>query len=170
MKKILILLILILIIGCSKESKEVIQIGNLKLSSVFENNQEIPAKYTCQGDDINPPLTIDGIPETTKTLVLIMDDPDAPAGTWDHWLVWNIAPTAEIKENSVPGIQGRNSWGRNDYGGPCPPSVTHRYVFKLYALDIELDLPEGADKKELEAAISGHVLAQTQLIGLYAKK
>ena len=129
----------------------------------------IPKKYTCQGEDINPLLKIEGIPQETVSLVLINDDPDAPGGTWDHWIVINIAPTQTIAENSVPGTQGKNSWGRNDYGGPCPPSGTHRYFFKLYALDTQLNLSEGASKKEVENAIKGHILEQTELIGLYEK-
>ena len=124
----------------------------MKLASpAFAHNAIIPQKYTCQGKDISPPLTISEIPEGTVSLALITDDPDAPMGTWDHWLIWNIKPTAEIKEDSAPGTQGENSWGRNDYGGPCPPSGTHRYFFKLYALDSQLDLAKGATKAELEA-------------------
>ena len=140
-------------------------------SPVFGHNEMIPSRYTCQGEDINPPLIIEDVPPGTRSLVLIMDDPDAPIGTWDHWIVYDIPPqTARIEENSVPGTQGRNSWGRNDYGGPCPPSGTHRYFFKLYALDTELRLPEGTGKKQVETAMQGHVLAQAQLIGLYRKR
>jgi len=138
-------------------------------SPAFTHNQMIPRKFTCQGDDLNPALKIDGLPEGTVSLVLINDDPDAPGGTWDHWIVYNIDPISEIAENSEPGVQGKNSWGRNDYGGPCPPSGTHRYFFKLYALDAKLNLPEGAPKAKLEAAMKGHVLAQAELIGLYKK-
>jgi len=138
-------------------------------SPAFQHNVMIPKQYTCQGEDINPPLAIAGIPEGTKTLTLINDDPDAPVGTWDHWIVFNMAPSAEIRENSAPGTQGRNSWGRNDYGGPCPPSGTHRYFFKLYALDAALNLKEGARKAELEKAMVGHILAKAELIGLYKK-
>ena len=142
----------------------------MKLTSpVFAHNAIIPPKYTCQGEDISPPLTINDIPESTVSLALINDDPDAPMGTWDHWLIWNIKPTAEIKEDSAPGIQGKNSWGRNDYGGPCPPSGTHRYFYKLYALDLELDLAKGATKAQLEASMEGHILEQAELIGLYKK-
>jgi Raf kinase inhibitor-like YbhB/YbcL family protein len=143
----------------------------MKLSSpVFEPNTMIPKKYTCQGEDINPPLTINDYPEGTVSLALINDDPDAPMKTWDHWLIWNIKPTETILENSAPGIQGKNSWGKNEYGGPCPPSGTHRYFFKLYALNCELNLPEGARKTELLDAMDGHILAQVELIGLYSKK
>ena len=129
----------------------------------------IPRKYTCQGEDISPPLTIFDIPSGTKSLALINDDPDAPMGTWDHWILWDIKATATIAENTVPGVQGKNSWGRNDYGGPCPPSGTHRYFFKLYALDKTLDLTEGATKAHVLKAMAGHILAQAELIGLYKK-
>lgn len=121
---------------------------------------------------MNPPLNITGIPEGTVSLVLIMDDPDAPMGTWDHWILWNIAPATQIEENSVPegAVQGVNSWRRNDYGGPCPPSGTHRYFFKLYALDTMLDLELAAGKRRVETAMKGHILGEAQLIGLYQKK
>lgn len=138
-------------------------------SPAFADKAMIPKKYTCQGEDISPPLKISDIPAGTLSLSLINDDPDAPGRTWDHWLIWNIKPTGEIRENSAPGTQGKNSWGRNNYGGPCPPSGTHRYFFKLYALDCELDLPAGAPKAQLEAAMQGHILEQAELIGLYRK-
>ncbi len=138
-------------------------------SPAFSHNQPIPRKYTCQGQDINPPLAIAGIPAGTKSLALIMDDPDAPGGNWDHWLVYNILPTSEIKENSAPGTQVRNDFGRVNYGGPCPPSGTHRYFFKLYALSATLDFPRLPSKKELESAIQKHLLEEAALIGLYQK-
>lgn len=138
-------------------------------SPAFAHNTMIPQKYTCQGQDINPPLTISDIPEGAVSLALIIDDPDAPIGTWDHWIMWNIKPTATIKENSTPGVQGQNSWSRQDYGGPCPPSGTHRYFFKLYAIDSTIDLPAGSTKAALEAAMQGHILEQAELIGLYQK-
>jgi len=137
-------------------------------SPVFESNKLIPAKYSCDGDDVNPPLTVENVPEDAKSLVLIIDDPDAPMGVWNHWLVWNIpAGTREIEENSVPGVQGKNTGGRRRYGGPCPPSGTHRYFFKVFALDVELDLDAGAKKKDVENAMRGHVLAEGELLGLY---
>lgn len=137
-------------------------------SPAFENNKFIPVKYTCDGDEINPSLTIEGIPQGTKTLALIVDDPDAPSGTFDHWIVWNIPPTGKIEENSVPGTQGLNSAGQHSYIGMCPPSGTHRYFFKVYALDTKLDLkPESTKKKDLEKAMHGHVLSKGELIGLY---
>ena len=144
--------------------------ANMKLTSPeFTHNAMIPKKFTCQGEDINPNLVIEEIPPSSVSLVLINDDPDAPVGTWDHWIVFNIPPTEKIAENSVPGTQGKNSWGRNDYSGPCPPSGAHRYFFKIYALDTKLDLSEGASKRQVEQAMEGHILDQAELIGLYKK-
>ncbi len=143
----------------------------MKLTSpMFADKEQIPWKYTCQGEDINPPLKITGIPENAKTLALIMDDPDAPNGTWDHWVVWNIKPTDTIEEDDYPGVFGSNSWGRANYGGPCPPSGTHRYFFKLYALERELELHPGASKRELEEAMAGYIVAKAELMGMYTKK
>jgi len=139
-------------------------------SSAFEHQKMIPFKYTCDGDDVNPPLIIEGIPEGTKSLVLIVDDPDAPMGTWDHWVVWNIPPTNRIEEDSVPGTEGMNSSGRRWYGGPCPPSGTHRYFFKVYALDTQLSLGSNSRKKDVEKAMKGHMLAQGELVGLYSRR
>ncbi len=148
--------------------------GELQITSpVFKNNESIPVKYTCDGEDINPPLLIENVPPEAKSLALIHDDPDAPMGTWVHWVLWNISPdTGEIKENSVPAgaQQGFNDFRKHDYGGPCPPSGTHRYFFKLYALDSLLDLSSNAKKGDLEKAMKGHILAQTQLIGLYKRR
>ena len=139
-------------------------------SPAFEHGKLIPKKYTCDGQDVNPPLTIEGIPKEAKTLVLAVDDPDAPSGTWDHWIVWNIpASTSKIAENSVPGREGVNSWGQQGYRGACPPGGTHRYFFKVYALDIELSLGASSRKKDAEKAIQGHVLAKGELMGLYRR-
>ncbi|MBN1357724.1 YbhB/YbcL family Raf kinase inhibitor-like protein [Candidatus Bathyarchaeota archaeon] len=139
-------------------------------SPAFENNERIPMKFTCDGDDVNPPLTIDGIPEETKTLVLIVDDPDAPMGTFDHWVVWNIpAATRRIEENTVPGIEGMSSYRKHAYGGPCPPYGTHRYFFKVYALDTQLDLKLNSTKRDVEKAMKGHILAEGELVGLYSR-
>lgn len=138
-------------------------------STAFGHNQMIPREYTCQGEDVNPPLEIRGIPPAAKSLVLIMDDPDAPMGTWDHWLVYNILPLEKIERNSIPGTQVKNSFGKLNYGGPCPPSGTHRYFFKLYALDTTLTLPPAASKKTLEKAMEGHILEKAELAGLYKK-
>ncbi len=147
----------------------------MKIISVFENNEKIPAKYTCVGENINPKLEFLDVPENTKSLVLIMDDPDAikPAGkVWDHWVLFNISPTTKtIEENSVPenAIQGLNSWNKNEYGGPCPPDGEHRYFFKLYALDTTLDLDSSATKKDVEEAMSQHIIEKAELIGRFSK-
>jgi Raf kinase inhibitor-like YbhB/YbcL family protein len=138
-------------------------------SPAFENNKLIPVKYTCDGADVNPPLTIEGVPQETKTLVLIVDDPDAPMGTWDHWIVWNIPPTSKIEENMVPGTEGMGSYRKHAYGGPCPPYGTHRYFFKVYALDTQLDLKSNSTKKDVEKAMEGHILAEGELVGLYRR-
>lgn len=138
-------------------------------SSAFQNNAMIPVKYTCDGENTNPPLLFSDVPENTKSLILIMDDPDAPSGTWVHWIVWNIDPkTKQIPANSVPvsAIQGKTS-RKNSYGGPCPPSGQHRYFFKLYALDTMLNLDANATKKDLIQEMENHILAQGELIGLY---
>lgn len=144
-------------------------------SSVFPNGGKIPKQYTCDGADLSPPLSWQDIPAGTQSFVLIMDDPDAPAGVWDHWLLFNIpASTLELPEGmgSLPqGAQaGMNSWGRHYYSGPCPPQKMHRYFFKLYALDAMLALPAGANKAKLEAAMQGRILGQAELLGLYERK
>lgn len=146
----------------------------MKLSSPqFEHNKPIPARYTCEGSDINPPLQLEDIPEQSQSVALIVDDPDAPsANPWVHWLIWNVDPkTGEIRENQVPAgaRQGTNDFHKQSYGGPCPPSGTHRYFFKLYALDTKLDLKPKAVKKNLEDAMKGHIIAHTELIGLYKR-
>ncbi len=141
-------------------------------SSAFMHNGQIPKKYTYDGSDINPPLKIEDIPASAKSLVLIVDDPDAPMGRWVHWVVWNISPkTAELKENFVPGgsVQGMNDFRKHDYGGPRPPSGTHRYFFKLYALDTTLNVGAGAGKTAIELSMKGHILAKAHLIGLYGR-
>jgi len=140
------------------------------MSPAFTHNGSIPVKYTCDGDDVNPSLHIEGLPKGTESLVLIIDDPDAPMGTWDHWIVWNIHPVGKIEENSVPGIEGLNSFNRHSYGGPCPPSGTHRYFFKVYALDTKLDLDPNSRKEDVEKAMEGHILGKGETIGLYSRK
>lgn len=140
-------------------------------SSSFNNNEFIPSKYTCDGLNINPDIIVDEIPENTKSLAIIMEDPDSPNGTFCHWLLWDILPKSSIKEDSAPGIQGRNNMGENKYSGPCPPSGKHHYHFKVYALDTTLSfLPSNTDKKEFEKAIVGHSIAWGELIGLYKVK
>ncbi len=141
-------------------------------SPVFNHNESIPAKYTCDGENTNPPILISDVPESAQSLVLIVDDPDAPAGTWAHWTIWNIeTKTAEIAENSVPvgAVEGKTSYNKPGFGGPCPPFGEHRYFFKLYALDSVLDLPASTSKEDLEKEMDGHILEQAELIGLYKR-
>jgi hypothetical protein len=145
-------------------------------STAFQDKGIIPSRYTCEGKNINPPLDISGTPQNAKSLVLIMDDPDVPKtlrpdGMYDHWIVFNIPPhTRIIGENSVPaGIQGKNTGGKNQYIGPCPPDREHRYFFKLYALGKMVDLHPGATKKEVEKAMQGHIIAETVLMARYEK-
>ena len=147
--------------------------GQMKItSSAFSEGGNIPGKFTCDGSNTSPPLKIEGVPAEAKALALIVDDPDAPGGLFTHWLVWNIDPKTEsIAEGSSPtGIEGRSGFGKTGYGGPCPPSGTHRYFFKVFALDQQLDLKAGASRKELDAAMKGHVIGQAQLMGRYARK
>jgi Raf kinase inhibitor-like YbhB/YbcL family protein len=143
----------------------------LKLSSAdFQPEGLIPPKHTCDGANISPSLTIEHVPDETKCLAIVVDDPDAPSGNWVHWLVWNIPVTHHIKENEVHGVLGLNDFKRNAYGGPCPPAgTTHRYFFKVYALDSLLDLAAGATKIELGRVMSDHIIGFGELIGLYKK-
>lgn len=147
-------------------------------STAFSQGESIPVKYSCDGEDISPPLVWGDPPDGTQSFALIMDDPDAPVGVWDHWVVFNIpANVRELPEDMPAGMKfgdlaatfGKNSWGRSGYGGPCPPGGTHRYFFKLYALDTVLSLNEGANKKQVLAAMEGHVLAETELMGTYSR-
>jgi Raf kinase inhibitor-like YbhB/YbcL family protein len=151
---------------------------SIKLSSgAFDDGGLVPVKYTCDGEDISPSLSWSELPDGTRSLALIMDDPDAPAGTWVHWILYDLPPySVRLDENmarteDVPGggSQGNNSWNRLGYGGPCPPSGTHRYIFRLYALDSALDLGPGAEKADLVQAMEGHVLDRGQLLGLYSR-
>ena len=148
--------------------------GTLNITSAaFSNNGMIPAKYTCDGADVNPPLAISGVPENAKSLALIVDDPDAPSGMWVHWVVWNIDPkTREIAEDSLPkgAMLGMNDFRKLDYGGPCPPSGTHRYFFKVYALDALLDPGNAAAKAAVERSMKSHILDQAELVGRYRRK
>lgn len=146
----------------------------MKISSPnFENNGAIPPEHTCDDFNINPELKIENVPEGAESLALVVDDPDAPAGTWVHWVVWDIdSKTAVIGKNTVPpgSVEGLTSFGRTGYDGPCPPSGTHRYFFRLYALDIKLELPAEADQARLEKAVKNHILAQAELVGLYSRR
>jgi Raf kinase inhibitor-like YbhB/YbcL family protein len=147
------------------------------MSTAFGNGQPIPTTYSCKGRDVSPPLTWNEPPAGTQSLALILDDPDAPAGTWVHWVIFNLPATARGLAEATPkdapltagGINGVNSWGRSGYGGPCPPSGTHRYFFKLYALDTLLALTASADKSQVLTAMEGHILAQSELMGTYSK-
>jgi hypothetical protein len=160
----------LLLAGCVQEEAVEDEAVYMKLtvtSPAFGQNEKIPRDYTCDDLDVNPPLNVSGIPEDTVSLALIVEDLDAPLGVWDHWIVYNIPPTNKIAENSTPGTEGRNSFGRKTYGGPCPPYGTHRYVFSVYALDARLSLEEAAGKKGLMEAMIGHILAVGQLTGVY---
>lgn len=139
-------------------------------SPAFECDGLIPEKYTCDGENISPPLFIENIPLEAKCLVLIVDDPDAPHGNWIHWLAWNIPVTHHLHENEIHGIQGLNDFNQHHYGGPCPPSGTHRYCFKIYALRELLDLSAGSRKIQLEKAMSEHIIAFGELVGSYTRK
>jgi Raf kinase inhibitor-like YbhB/YbcL family protein len=183
MKNFLKLLIITLIVILSvfalmKSSSKVHSKGmgtSMKISSpAFEHNGKIPSKYTCDGANVSPPLTFEGVPQNAASLVLIADDPDAPAGTWVHWVMYNIlATTGRLQENIRPdaefAFQGMNDFGRVGFGGPCPPNGTHRYFFKLYAVTRKLDLKPGATKQQVEAAMKGHILEQSEIIGLYKR-
>jgi Raf kinase inhibitor-like YbhB/YbcL family protein len=139
-------------------------------SPEFSQNGHIPLQYTCDGENINPPIEITNIPEDTKSLALIMEDPDAPSGTYTHWLLWNVQPNEKITQRTSIGVSGINSFGKTGYGGPCPPSGTHRYYFKVFALDKPLTIVAGEDKNSLLEAMEGHVLATGELVGRYSHK
>lgn len=139
-------------------------------SVAFSHNGHIPLQYTCEGENFNPPIEIGNVPRESETLALIMEDPDAPRGLFVHWVVWDLPPHSSIVENTNQGISGKNGFGKIGYGGPCPPSGTHRYFFRVYALDYSPDLEPGADKHALLDAIRDHILAEGELMGLYGKK
>jgi hypothetical protein len=145
-------------------------------SSAFDQEGSIPSKYTCDGENVNPPLAFEDVPEGARSLALIVEDPDVPRnlredGMWDHWIVFNMAPeTRKVEEAREPsGRHGKGTGGDTGYQGPCPPDREHRYFFKLYALDTELDLPEGTDKATVEKAMKGHVLEEAVLMGRYER-
>ncbi|MBN1486813.1 MAG: YbhB/YbcL family Raf kinase inhibitor-like protein [Anaerolineae bacterium] len=147
-------------------------------SDAFVPKAAIPGKYTCDGDDISPPLAWGEPPEGTQSFVLIADDPDAPVGVWVHWVIYNLPADSRSLAEAISSdkelpdgtLQGRNGWRRIGYGGPCPPSGTHRYFFKLYALDVRLDLNAGAGKDKVLEAMTGHILAEAELIGTYQRQ
>jgi Raf kinase inhibitor-like YbhB/YbcL family protein len=176
--KHLILAVLLTAVGmplyAAALGKEARRMETLTITSpAFGQGEAIPARHTCDGNDTSPALVIAKVPPAAQTLALIMDDPDAPVGTWVHWVVWNIpAQTREIPEGGqLPqAAQGRNSWPRTGYGGPCPPSGTHRYFFKVYALDTKLHLGSSTTKAVLERAMEGHILAKGELMGTYKRQ
>lgn len=175
MNKLILLLILGILLGCTSQNyinSNKLDNSMLITSPMFENEEEIPIQYTCDGSDRIVPLIFHEVPKSAKALVLIVDDPDAPVGTWDHWILFNIPPAIrELEGDAEPKVpHGTNSWKRTNWGGPCPPDKEHRYFFKLYALDTKLDLPEGSTKKEIESAMKGHVIAEAQLMGRYKRK
>ncbi|MGA1980746.1 MAG: YbhB/YbcL family Raf kinase inhibitor-like protein [Sedimentisphaerales bacterium] len=186
LKSVVVLVVMPTLLFCSYKSSEQADsnaAGGEKMeikvtSSAFAEGGLIPAKYTCDGSDISPPLQWYTVPEGTKSIALISDDPDAPRGTWVHWVIFGLpAETRKLEENIPPdktlpngARQGITDFGRIGYGGPCPPSGTHRYFFKIYALDTKLDLAAGANKSQLLKAMEGHILGQGQLIGKYKRK
>jgi Raf kinase inhibitor-like YbhB/YbcL family protein len=148
-------------------------VAGLRLqSNAFEHGEPIPRRHGCEGEDLSPPLAWSGVPEGTRSLALVVDDPDAPAGTFTHWLGWGIDAAAErLGEGEGTPVEGRNDFGTSGYRGPCPPPGhgRHRYSFRLYALDSDLGLPHGSDKRELERALEGHTLAVVELVGTYER-
>jgi len=178
---ILVLCIICVLGACEKQSNEITEGEKMEIkieSSAFKEGEFIPSKYTCDGSNTSPPLKWSDSPEGTASLVLISDDPDAPGGTWVHWVVYNIPPAEKEFAENIPSsqtlengtIQGTNDFGKVGYGGPCPPSGTHRYYFKLYALDTMLKLAAGATKKQVVEAMKGHVIAEAQLMGRYKRQ
>jgi len=142
-------------------------------STAFKQNDPIPSKYTCDGQDFTPPLSFLEVPDGAQSLALSVVDPDSPSGHFTHWVAWNIpANTKEIIEGSLPAgiIQGKNDFGKEGYGGPCPGSGRHHYVFNLYALDEKINLEEGLSRDQLESAVADHILARAQLVGLYQRQ
>ncbi|MDT8272475.1 MAG: YbhB/YbcL family Raf kinase inhibitor-like protein [Desulfomonilia bacterium] len=167
----------------SKKGSDEVRHGLKLVSPAFDQGEMIPSEYTCDGSNMSPPLEISGVPAGTKSLVLICDDPDAPMPalallTFVHWVYYNIPPeVSSLDKNighderpSAGGIQGKNGYRKVGYGGPCPPFGTHRYFFRLYALDTLLDLPPGAKKKQVLKAMEGHIITQTELMGTYKKR
>jgi Raf kinase inhibitor-like YbhB/YbcL family protein len=145
----------------------------MEVKSAFNNSERIPVEFTCEGDNVSPPLFISGIPNSAKSLAIIADDPDSPSGTWVHWVIFNIIPrgdSMQIKEDESPGTEGVTSFKKIGYGGPCPPSGSHRYFFKVYALNEILNRKEGATKQQLEEAMQGHIIEKAELIGLYSRQ
>lgn len=185
MKEFVVALVLIfgmLAAGCTSQEKPEGGVGmDLEIGSIFHNGGYIPVEFTCDGENVNPPIFIGHIDPKAKSLVIIMDDPDAPGGTFTHWIAWNIPPLGEIPKGVPPQpevdapvhvVQGRNDFGRIGYGGPCPPRGhgVHHYHFKVYALDTTLNIKPGSSREELERAMAGHVIQWGELVGLYERK
>lgn len=169
---IVVLVLFMLFAGCSRQ-EGFESMGEMKVTSPsFADGGWIPDKYACRGENISPRLDVSGIPDNAKSLVLIVDDPDAPMKIWAHWVVFNIPPVSLIPEGGLlqGSIEGVNDFGTHEYGGPCPPYGIHRYFFKVYALNTTLDLGDDATKQDVEAAMKGHILAQADLVGQYEKK
>src|SRR6266436_2733061 len=176
---------LLLFLSCARPQPKTVQPtstpkdkAEITLTSVaFKEGQSLPPPYTCDGVNISPPLEWSGVPKTAKTVAIVVDDPDAPSGAWVHWILYNLpAETIGLVENlpmnenlKAGGFQGKNDFGKIGYGGPCPPSGTHRYFFRIYALNSELPLKAGATKAELMKATEGHIVLQGQLMGTYRR-
>lgn len=180
-KNISVFIVLLVVLSVGIILSKIVNKKNMKMKELkvmshsFKEGEEIPVLFTCDGQDISPHLMWEKGPEGTRGYVMIMDDPDAPKGTWVHWVVFNISSTVtKFDQGSdlqlADAVMGKNSWGKNQYGGPCPPSGTHRYYFKIYALDTQLDLDESAAKEDVISAMKGHVVAQGSLMGRYSKK
>lgn len=184
MKKILLIGLVLSITACTSQPTQVVPstekeaVMSFEITSpAFKHGETIPSDFSCKGRDLSPALTWTEPPTATKSFALIMDDPDAPIGTWVHWVIFNIpASTRDLKEGmptesqlSDGSVQGKTSAGSTGYHGPCPPSGTHRYFFKLYALDTMLDLSASANKKDLLAAMEGHILANAELMGTFSR-
>jgi hypothetical protein len=175
MKKLSVSLLFLALLGLSVSyaiSQEQKKTGELKIASPVVVG-DIPRKYTCDGENVNPPLEFNNVPPQAKSLALVLDDLDAPRGTFVHWIMWNIDPEiGGLKENSVPkgAVQGTNDFKKQNYGGPCPPSRIHRYVFKVFALDTRLHLGPNSTKVDLQKALRGHMIAEAQMIGRYGRK
>lgn len=179
MKNVIFIVCLVLVMGFGCNTASQISVDNTNLSNsntmqisstAFENNNTIPKDYTCDGANINPPLNFANVPAGTKSLALLVDDSDAPAGTWTHWLLYNMDPSISgISEDSIPGdaVQGTTSFGTAMWGGPCPPSGTHRYFFKLFALDTVLETNQALNATKFSELINGHIIDNAELIGLY---